>query len=57
MRFSCYSGFLSDILPADVDAVYPHHVYRKLAGLKQRFDPGNVFHLNVNVVPAGARKG
>ena len=47
-----YSGFLSDILPADVDAVYPPQVYRRLAALKREYDPGNVFHLNVNVVPA-----
>ncbi|GHB29477.1 FAD-binding oxidoreductase [Streptomyces chryseus] len=49
-----YSGFLSDILPADIDAVYPQQVYRQLAVLKREYDPCNVFHLNVNVVPAEA---
>ena len=52
-----YSGFLSNILQSDIDAVYPHRVYRKLAALKQEYDPGNIFHLNVNVVPAGAGEG
>jgi FAD/FMN-containing dehydrogenase len=52
-----YSGFLSDPLPSDIDAVYPHQVYRRLAALKQEYDPNNVFHLNVNVVPAGADEG
>jgi FAD/FMN-containing dehydrogenase len=47
-----YSGFLSDILPADVEAVYPPQVYRRLAAVKREYDPGNVFHLNVNVEPA-----
>ncbi|GAA2053545.1 FAD-binding oxidoreductase [Catenulispora yoronensis] len=49
-----YSGFLSDILQSDIDAVYPAPVYRRLAELKQKYDPNNIFHLNVNVVPAGA---
>ncbi|MEY9857943.1 FAD/FMN-containing dehydrogenase [Catenulispora sp. GAS73] len=49
-----YSGFLSNVLQSDIDAVYPRRVYRKLAALKQEYDPANVFHLNVNVVPAGA---
>ena len=49
-----YSGFLSDVKQSDIDAVYPHRVYGKLAELKQKYDPTNVFHLNVNVVPAGA---
>jgi FAD/FMN-containing dehydrogenase len=52
-----YSGFLSDILPSDIDAVYPHQTYRRLAELKRAYDPENIFHLNVNVVPAGAEQG
>ncbi|MET9413614.1 FAD-binding oxidoreductase [Streptomyces klenkii] len=52
-----YSGFLSNVLAADIDAVYPEQVYRRLAALKREYDPGNIFHLNVNVVPAGADQG
>ncbi|WP_194913559.1 FAD-binding oxidoreductase [Catenulispora rubra] len=47
-----YSGFLSNVLQADIDAVYPHQTYRRLAELKREYDPDNIFHLNVNVIPA-----
>ncbi|EGJ77101.1 putative FAD linked oxidase domain protein [Streptomyces sp. Tu6071] len=49
-----YSGFLSDVLPEDIEAVYPKPVYQRLAALKHEYDPGNIFHLNVNVVPEEA---
>lgn len=51
-----YSGFLSNILPADIDEVYPQQVYRRLAALKHEYDPANIFHLNVNVLPADAEQ-
>ncbi|WP_103501319.1 MULTISPECIES: FAD-binding oxidoreductase [unclassified Streptomyces] len=52
-----YGGFLSDILPADVEAVYPPESSRRLAELKRLYDPRNLFRLNVNIVPAEADKG
>jgi FAD/FMN-containing dehydrogenase len=49
-----YTGFLGKTTDADVAAAYPAATYRRLAGLKHRYDPGNVFRRNHNVRPAGA---
>jgi FAD/FMN-containing dehydrogenase len=27
--------------------------YRRLAGVKKRYDPDNLFHMNQNIEPAG----
>ena len=49
-----YTGFLGPSTDADVAAAYPAATYRRLAGVKQRYDPGNVFRRNHNIRPAGA---
>ncbi|GAB3838589.1 FAD-binding oxidoreductase [Dactylosporangium cerinum] len=43
-----YANFLSG---RDVTAVYPPETYRRLAAVKRRFDPGNLFAGNHNVRP------
>jgi FAD/FMN-containing dehydrogenase len=49
-----YTGFLGPSTDADVAAAYPAATYRRLAEVKQRYDPGNVFRRNHNIRPAGA---
>lgn len=46
-----YTGFLSDILPADIDAAFPDPARARLVALKRRYDPENIFHLNPNIAP------
>ncbi|TDD95367.1 FAD-binding oxidoreductase [Actinomadura rubrisoli] len=47
-----YVGFLGSAEPADVAAAYPPDTYRRLAEVKRRYDPGNVFRRTHNVLPA-----
>ncbi|WP_344893863.1 FAD-binding oxidoreductase [Actinomadura meridiana] len=46
-----YVGFLGSAEPSDVAAAYPTDTYRRLAAVKQRYDPGNVFRRTHNVLP------
>jgi FAD/FMN-containing dehydrogenase len=46
-----YVGFLGSAEPADVAAAYPPDTYRRLAAIKRRYDPGNVFRRTHNIVP------
>jgi hypothetical protein len=48
-----YIGFLGSADPADVAAAYPADTYRRLAAVKRRYDPGNVFRRTHNVLPDG----
>jgi hypothetical protein len=36
------------------NAVYPGKTYGRLAEIKRRYDPDNLFHLNQNIPPAAA---
>jgi FAD/FMN-containing dehydrogenase len=47
-----YANFLTDATEKEVSAVYPSETYQRLAAVKQRFDPGNLFARNLNVRPA-----
>jgi FAD/FMN-containing dehydrogenase len=47
-----YANFLSDADPEDVAAAYPAATYRRLAEVKRRYDPTNVFAGNHNIRPS-----
>lgn len=46
-----YANFLTTATDQDVAAVYPAATYERLAGLKRRYDPNNLFAHNHNVRP------
>ena len=45
-----YINFMADDDAGRVEANYGHH-YRRLAEIKTTYDPGNLFHLNQNILP------
>lgn len=47
-----YANFLATATEADVAAIYPAATYERLATVKGRYDPANVFARNHNVRPA-----
>ena len=47
-----YVNFVNDEGPERVHDVYPDQTYRRLAEIKRRYDPTNLFRLNQNVPPA-----
>ncbi len=47
-----YANFLSAATEVDVAAVYPADTRRRLATVKRRYDPGNLFARNHNVPPS-----
>ena len=49
-----YVNFLADEGEAAVRAAYPGPTWDRLASVKRRYDPSNLFRLNQNVPPAGA---
>lgn len=46
-----YANFLASATEQDVSAVYPPPTYRRLATVKRRYDPENLFAGNHNVLP------
>ncbi|GAA4066978.1 FAD-binding oxidoreductase [Nonomuraea soli] len=49
-----YANFLASASEDDIAAVYPPRTHRRLAAIKHRYDPANLFSQNHNVRPAGA---
>ncbi len=47
-----YVNFVADEGPERVHAAYPGATWDRLAAIKRRYDPDNVFHRNQNVPPA-----
>jgi FAD/FMN-containing dehydrogenase len=47
-----YVGFLGEESEESLRAAYPNGTWERLRGLKRRYDPDNVFHLNHNIPPA-----
>ena len=47
-----YANFLEDEGDARIRDAYPEPTYRRLAQVKRRYDPRNVFHRNQNIRPA-----
>lgn len=52
-REGAYSGFLGDEGEARVRAAYPAGTWVRLAEVKQKYDPENLFRLNQNITPSG----
>jgi FAD/FMN-containing dehydrogenase len=48
-----YAGFVGEEGEAGVRRVYPPATLKRLAQVKRRYDPNNLFHLNLNVAPDG----
>ena len=47
-----YSNFLGDEGDVRIRSAYPHGAYERLAAVKQRHDPANLFRRNQNVASA-----
>jgi len=47
-----YVNFLGDEGEQRIHEAYPPSTYERLAALKKRYDPTNMFHLNQNITPA-----
>ena len=54
---SGYVNFLGDEGEARVRAAYPGSTWDRLAAIKRRYDPTNLFRLNQNVPPASEGAG
>jgi FAD/FMN-containing dehydrogenase len=46
-----YANFLESATEDDVAAIYPPETYERLAAVKRRYDPDNLFAGNHNVRP------
>ena len=46
-----YANFHDSATEADVAAIYPPETYERLAGVRRRYDPHNLFASNHNIRP------
>jgi FAD/FMN-containing dehydrogenase len=51
-----YVNFIGDEGDARIRAAYPGGTWDRLAAIKARYDPTNLFRLNQNVAPADAEQ-
>jgi FAD/FMN-containing dehydrogenase len=51
---AAYVNFLADEGEGRIHQAYPGSTWDRLAAVKGRYDPTNLFHLNQNIPPAGA---
>jgi hypothetical protein len=51
-RDGAYVNFLADEGPQRIHDAYPGRTWDRLAAIKRRYDPDNLFHRNQNVPPA-----
>jgi FAD/FMN-containing dehydrogenase len=51
-EFGAYVNFLGDEGEDRIRAAYPGSTWDRLAAIKQRYDPTNLFRLNQNITPA-----
>lgn len=49
-----YVNFMGTESEARARAIYPEPTWERLAGIKARYDPTNLFRLNQNIPPAGS---
>ena len=49
-----YANFLTTATDEDVAAIYPPRTYERLAAVKRRYDPSNLFATNHNIQPTRA---
>jgi FAD binding domain/Berberine and berberine like len=54
---AAYVGFLGDEGEGRIREAYPGSTYERLAAIKGRYDPTNLFRLNQNIPPATGQKG
>jgi FAD/FMN-containing dehydrogenase len=47
-----YAGFISTSTEQDTLSLYPKETYEKLAQIKAKYDPDNLFKMNFNIKPA-----
>jgi hypothetical protein len=47
-----YANFLSTVSDEEIRTIFPERVYKRLAEIKSKYDPANVFNRNYNIKPA-----
>ena len=53
MAHDVHVSFLGEEGAARIHEAYPEATYRRLAAIKRRYDPTNLFRVNQNIAPDG----